>query len=81
MLGRDVADQLGDDDRLADTGAAEDAGLAALGKRGDEVDDLDAVSKTSTVVACSSKRGAGRWIGYRVVALTGPPRRSARRPH
>ena len=42
MLGRDVADQLRDDDRLADPGAAEDAGLAALGEGGDEVDDLDA---------------------------------------
>ena len=42
VLGRDVADQLGDDDRLADAGAAEDAGLAALGEGGDQVDDLDA---------------------------------------
>ena len=42
VLGGDVADQLGDDDRLADAGAAEDAGLAALGEGGDQVDDLDA---------------------------------------
>ena len=41
LLG-DVADQLLDDDRLADAGAAEDADLAALGEGGDEVDDLDA---------------------------------------
>ena len=42
MLGGDVADQLGDDHRLAHAGATEDAGLAALGERGDQVDDLDA---------------------------------------
>ena len=42
MLLGDVADQLLDDDRLADAGAAEDADLAALGERRDQVDDLDA---------------------------------------
>ena len=41
LLG-DVADQLLDDDRLADAGAAEDPDLAALGKWADQVDDLDA---------------------------------------
>ena len=41
LLG-DVADQLLDDDRLADAGAAEDADLAALGERRDQVDDLEA---------------------------------------
>jgi hypothetical protein len=41
VLGGDVADQLGDDDRLADAGTAEDAGLAALGEGRDQVDDLD----------------------------------------
>ena len=39
---RDVVDQLHDRDRLADAGAAEEADLAALDVRGDEVDDLDA---------------------------------------
>src|SRR5207248_4957586 len=34
-------DELGDDDRLAQTGAAEEADLASLGKGADEVDDLD----------------------------------------
>ncbi len=42
VLGRDVVDQLLNDDRLADTSAAEQADLAALEKRLDEVDDLDA---------------------------------------
>ncbi len=42
MLSRDIADQLGDDHRLADAGAAEDARLAALRERGDQVNDLNA---------------------------------------
>ena len=42
VLRGDVADQLLDDDRLADAGAAEDADLAALGEGADQVDDLDA---------------------------------------
>ena len=41
LLG-DVADELLDDDGLADAGAAEDADLAALREGADEVDDLDA---------------------------------------
>ena len=41
LLG-DVPDQLLDDDRLADAGATEDADLAALLERADEVDDLEA---------------------------------------
>ena len=42
VLERDVVDQLLDDDRLADAGAAEQADLAALQVRLDQVDDLDA---------------------------------------
>ena len=42
MLLGDVADQLLDDDRLADAGAAEDADLAAFAEGRDQVDDLDA---------------------------------------
>ena len=38
----DVVDELLDDDRLADARAAEDGRLAALGKRRDQIDDLDA---------------------------------------
>src|SRR6185295_14175089 len=41
LLG-DVPDQLLDDDGLADAGAAEDADLAALLERADQVDDLEA---------------------------------------
>src|SRR5262249_24056128 len=41
LLG-DVADQLLDDDGLADTRAAEDSNLAAFTERGDQVDHLDA---------------------------------------
>ena len=38
----DRADEFLDDDGLADTGAAEDAGLPPLGEGGDQIDDLDA---------------------------------------
>eukprot|EP00053_Salpingoeca_punica_P005891 m.57224 g.57224 ORF g.57224 m.57224 type:complete len:538 (-) comp13441_c0_seq1:14-1627(-) len=38
----DVVDQLHDEHRLADTGAAKEANLAALGVRGQQVDDLNA---------------------------------------
>src|SRR5436190_2820849 len=41
VLGRDVVDQLLDDHRLADAGPTEDADLAALPERADEVDDLE----------------------------------------
>ena len=42
MLRGDVPNQLLDDHRLADAGAAEDADLAAALEGGDQVDDLDA---------------------------------------
>ena len=42
VLQRDVVDQLHDDDGLADAGAAEQADLAALQVRLEQVDDLDA---------------------------------------
>ena len=42
MLGGDVADQLLDEHRLAHAGAAEEADLAALHVRGEQVDHLDA---------------------------------------
>ena len=41
MLLGDIADQLLNDDGLADTGAAKQTDLAALGKCGHQVDDLD----------------------------------------
>ncbi len=37
----DVVDELHDEDGLADTGAAEEANLASLAVRGEQVDDLD----------------------------------------
>ena len=42
VLGGDVANELLDDDGLADAGAAEEADLTAALERGDQVDDLDA---------------------------------------
>ncbi len=42
VLGRDVVDELQHRHRLAHAGAAEEADLAALGERADEVDHLDA---------------------------------------
>ena len=42
MLAGEVRDQLLDQHRLADAGAAEEADLAAAHVRGDQVDDLDA---------------------------------------
>ena len=42
MEAGDAGDQLLDDDRLAEAGAAEQAGLAAADERGEQVDDLDA---------------------------------------
>ncbi len=38
----DAGDQLGEDDRLAQTGTAEQTGLAAADERREQVDDLDA---------------------------------------
>ena len=42
VLHGDIANQLHDNDRLADSRAAEQAGLAALGVRLEQIDDLDA---------------------------------------
>ncbi len=39
---RDTGDELGENDRLAETGPAEQAGLAAADERREQVDDLDA---------------------------------------
>ena len=69
MLGGDVADQLGDDDRLADAGAAEDAGLAALGEGGDQVDDLDAGLEDldrGRLLLEARRRAVDRILGRRV---------------
>ena len=42
VRGRDAGDQLGENDRLAEAGAAEQPGLAAADERRQQVDDLDA---------------------------------------
>ena len=62
----DVVDQLLDQDRLADAGAAEEADLAAAYERGEQVDDLDAGLEDLDLrreVARTS--GGSRWIGQR----------------
>jgi hypothetical protein len=71
----DVVDQLHDDDGLADAGAAERAGLAALGEGADEVDDLDAGLEDLRLGVLVDQRGAGRWIGY--ACRTSPGRGSS----
>ena len=63
VLGGDVADQLHDDDGLADARAAEDAGLAALGERRDQVDDLHAGLEHFDCSRLLLEGGGGRWIG------------------
>jgi hypothetical protein len=53
------ANQLHDQDGLADTGAAEHGGLAALHERRQEVDDLDAGMKDLQRATMAGKRGCG----------------------
>ncbi len=86
LLG-DVADQLLDDDGLADAGAAEDADLAALLERADEVDDLEAgLEDLDLGGLLVERRAPARWIGRTSVRSTGPlpsiglPRTSKTRP-
>ena len=73
VLLRDVVDQLLDQDGLAGAGAAEEADLAALHVRGDQVDDLDARSRRSR----PSARGRGTRAGRGGSASA---RRPCRRP-
>ncbi len=66
----DGVDQLLDDDRLAHARAAEDAGLAALGERRDQVDDLDAGLENFDAGPSGLRTsGAGRWMGYVISVL------------
>ena len=63
----------GEDDRLAQPGAAEQADLAAADERGQQVDDLDARLEHARSWARAYRRAGGsRWIGRRSSALTGP---------
>ena len=52
----DAGDELGEDDRLAEAGTAEQAGLAAADERREQIDDLD---------ACLEELGLRRQIGDR----------------
>ena len=80
VLCRDVVDELGDDDRLADARPAEDPDLAALRERGDEIDDLDArlehLGGSRLVV---ERRGGAMDREPQLRARPGPCRRSAHR--
>ena len=58
----DPADHLGDEHGLAHAGAAEQADLAALQVRGEQVDDLDAGLEHLGRGSSVSKAGAWRWI-------------------
>jgi hypothetical protein len=59
----DVVDQLLDEHGLADAGAAEQADLAALGIRREQVDHLDAGDEDRVSVDWSTKSGARRGSG------------------
>ncbi len=67
----DVVDQLLNEDRLADARAAEQADLAALGIRADQVDDLDAGLEDLGGRFLLLKRGASRWMGQRASTFFG----------
>ena len=71
LLG-EVVDELLDEHRLADAGAAEQADLAALGVGREQVDDLDAglehLGRRGQVL---DRRGAARWIGQRSLTSIG----------
>ena len=69
----DVVDQLLDEHRLADAGAAEQADLAALGVGREQVDDLDAGDQDLRLGRLVDDRPApaGGWRASRC-ALTGP---------
>ena len=60
VLQRDVVDQLLDQHRLADAGAAEEADLAAAHVRRDQVDHLDARLEDLHLRATARRRPAGR---------------------
>ena len=67
----DAGDQLGEDDRLAEAGTAEQAGLAAADERREQVDDLDAGLE---------QLGLGREVGERAAARGGSASTRRRRP-
>ena len=75
VLRGDVVDQLLDQHRLAHAGAAEEADLAALHVRREQVDDLDAGLEDLGRRRERSKAGGSRWISQRgaaSIALSSP---------
>jgi hypothetical protein len=71
VLLRDVVDQLEHVHGLADAGAAEQADLAALGERADQVDDLDA-GLEQFGRGGARRTSAPRWIAQWCSDSTGP---------
>ncbi len=68
----DVVDQLHDEHGLADAGAAEQADLAALGIRRQQIDDLDAGDEDLRLRCLIGKRRSRRVDGAMLVRLDGP---------
>ena len=68
----DVVDQLHDQHGLADAGAAEQADLAALGVRREQVDDLDAGDEDLGFGRLLDEDGAGSWMAAVSAVLIGP---------
>ena len=77
----DPVDHLLDEHRLADAGTTEQADLAADHVRRQQVDDLDARSRTARSWTRAGRTAAGsRWIGHRsLMSSSSPGRRAARR--
>ena len=68
----DAGDHLLDEHRLADARAAEQADLAALDVRGEQVDDLQARPSTSVLPSSWSNGGGLRWIAPVLGVVAGP---------
>ena len=66
---RDVVDEFHDDDGLADAGAAERADFAALEKRTDQINDLDAGGQNLRAGGLIHERGRGAMDGQIFVGL------------
>ncbi len=69
----DVVDQLHDENRLADAGAAEEADLAALGVRREQIHHLNARHEDLSFRRLFRRSsGAGWWMARLALVLTGP---------
>lgn len=69
VVRRDVVDQLHDHDRLAHARAAEQTDLAALGVRGQQIDDLDARGQDLLGLALLHEGGRGAVDGELLLRL------------